>query len=161
MALRALPVVTVLAHSMGFPPPCPWPRTPCQPPRLPLILPTAQDPIEAPWICQPLPHWCYSRAGLQLPTSLPWLAMGPVKLGSTVGPCLQGGAWWPGLWMTWCPQAVLLLIGHGMGPGCQLLPSRTWGPPGAPGTLTVSRKGACSLEALLIRILTYFLFGNK
>lgn len=43
--------------------------TPALSPGAPPMLPTAQDPMSAPWGCQCLPQWCCSRTDLQL--SLP------------------------------------------------------------------------------------------
>lgn len=53
----------------------------------------------SPWSCQPLPQWCPSRAGLQLPTPLTDLAPGS---------------------RSWC-----LLPGAGAAPGC-LAPGQEW-----------------------------------
>lgn len=60
---------------------------PAQPlPRASLTLPMAEDPISALQSHQPLPQPCHSRAHLQLPTTLPCLDTGPVKLGPSGGP---------------------------------------------------------------------------
>jgi len=93
---------------------------PAQPSRALSMLPTAQDPISAPWGCQPLPQSSQSRAGLQLPTALPCSAMGPTETGPLMGPYPspastwphpQGGAQCPGLGLSRCPSAALLLAG--------------------------------------------------
>lgn len=157
MALRALPILSVLAHLMGLPPPCPWPGTPCQPPRLPLTFPMAQNPTAAPQSCQPLPQWCYSRAGLQLPKALPWLAMGPAKPGPTTGPCPQGSAWWRGWGWPGTPKLFCSWLGVG-----RVLAARSYHhPPGEPLVLLAEREHVLERLCWLWSLSISFLEINK
>lgn len=53
----------------------------------PATLPMPQDAFSAPQGHQPLPLWRQTRGGLQLPTVLPCLAMGPDDAGLALALC--------------------------------------------------------------------------
>ncbi|KAK4826401.1 hypothetical protein QYF61_008688 [Mycteria americana] len=93
-----------------------------------------------------LPQQCRSRAGLQLPTAQPCLAMGPPKLGlDSACPRELPNAWGWG-----CPTAPRLLLDGVRWDGtvCQALPRR---PGGARGfdILWQCCKGSCETEDVL------------
>lgn len=106
-----LSLYLALPSSPGFPWPCPRLRTSLQ-------------PLQG---HQPLPQWCHSRAGLHLPTGLPWAPMGRPE-----GPCPILASAWPALrevpnaqgWS--CPSGPLLPCSW------LALPSATWRSPQCP-----------------------------
>lgn len=81
--------------------------------------PRAQDARSAPCVHQLLPHWCPSRAGLQLPQPCPrqpWPDQAQPTRGPMTRPQAQGGAHTQG----WgCPGAPQLPC-SGLGVGCTL-----------------------------------------
>lgn len=105
----------VPAHSPGLPPPCPWPRTPCQPHGISFHPPHGPGPQAL----SPPAQQCRSRAGLQLSVALPCLAVSPAKVDSWPGPSpercpLPGAGAAPVL-----SQLCRSWLGGGTVPGCQ------------------------------------------
>lgn len=109
---------------------------------------------------QPLPQWCHSRVHFQLPTALPFLAVGPAKLGSsvTLHPGLASSHFhlqWvvrcQGLGFLLYPQLLCSWLGQWAGVWLQDLPWLLWSNPWH----SLRASGSCWSHCCLGRILVY------